>query len=132
MVTFKRGAHVATQTIVATALPTIVGELGGGSGYSWVGRRVDLERPSEVSLILFQFLFARCSNIIAPLWQAVGSHRYVGVHSAVLRSTAFAGRKPVLFTSIIVFLVCSPPFNYVHVSHRNQSSDQPCREQPKT
>lgn len=28
------------QTIVATALPTIVSQLGGGSGYSWVGRSV--------------------------------------------------------------------------------------------
>jgi len=28
------------QTIVATALPTIVSHLGGGSGYSWVGRSV--------------------------------------------------------------------------------------------
>jgi hypothetical protein len=28
------------QTIVATALPTIVSKLGGGNGYSWVGRCV--------------------------------------------------------------------------------------------
>lgn len=27
-----------SQTIVATALPTIVAQLGGGSEYSWVGR----------------------------------------------------------------------------------------------
>ena len=26
------------QTIVATALPTIIAELGGGKNYSWVGR----------------------------------------------------------------------------------------------
>ena len=28
------------QTIVATALPTIVERLGGGKNYSWVGRQV--------------------------------------------------------------------------------------------
>ena len=28
----------SSQTIVATALPTIVAKLGGGSSYSWVGR----------------------------------------------------------------------------------------------
>ena len=33
-------AHHAAQTIVATALPTIVAKLGGGSEYSWVGRLV--------------------------------------------------------------------------------------------
>lgn len=31
---------VTRQTIVATALPTIVQELGGGKEYSWVGRFV--------------------------------------------------------------------------------------------
>jgi hypothetical protein len=31
------------QTIVATALPTITAELGGGSNYSWVGRSAENE-----------------------------------------------------------------------------------------
>lgn len=30
--------NVVSQTIVATALPTIVVDLGGGNNYSWVGR----------------------------------------------------------------------------------------------
>lgn len=36
------GVYPALQTIVATALPTIVAKLGGGSEYSWVGRSVIL------------------------------------------------------------------------------------------
>ena len=37
----KVNSHLSTQqTIVATALPTIVQELGGGKEYSWVGRFV--------------------------------------------------------------------------------------------
>ena len=35
-------ANNVRQTIVATALPTIVEKLGGGKDYSWVGRCVPL------------------------------------------------------------------------------------------
>ena len=31
-------SKISSQTIVATALPTIVNDLGGGADYSWVGR----------------------------------------------------------------------------------------------
>lgn len=41
--------NICVQTIVATALPTIVSELGGGKDYSWVGTYVySLGRPAFV------------------------------------------------------------------------------------
>ncbi|TDL24822.1 MFS amino acid permease [Rickenella mellea] len=63
------------QTIVATALPTIVHQLGGGKNYSWVGSA---------------YLLAAAS--LAPVY---------GKLSDLL------GRKPVLFTSISIFLIAS-------------------------
>ncbi|KAF7973419.1 hypothetical protein HWV62_15227 [Athelia sp. TMB] len=63
------------QTIVATALPTIVEKLGGGSNYSWVGSA---------------YLLAAAA--LGPLY---------GKLSDIL------GRKPILFTSIGLFLIGS-------------------------
>ncbi|KAF5381014.1 hypothetical protein D9615_004058 [Tricholomella constricta] len=63
------------QTIVATALPTIVSQLGGGSGYSWVGSAYLLAAAS------LSPLYGKLSDLI--------------------------GRKPILYTSIITFLVGS-------------------------
>ncbi|KAF5343581.1 hypothetical protein D9758_012981 [Tetrapyrgos nigripes] len=63
------------QTIVATALPTIVSELGGGSNYSWVGSAYLLAAAT------FSPLYGKLSDIV--------------------------GRKPVLFGSILIFLVGS-------------------------
>ncbi|KAF8892484.1 MFS amino acid permease [Infundibulicybe gibba] len=63
------------QTIVATALPTIVADLGGGAGYSWVGSA---------------YLLAAAS--IAPLYGKLSD---------------LIGRKPVLYSSIVVFLIGS-------------------------
>ncbi|KAJ7774979.1 MFS general substrate transporter [Mycena metata] len=60
------------QTIVATALPTIVEKLGGGSEYSWVGSA---------------YLLAAAA--LAPLYGKL------------------SGRKPLLYSSIIVFLIGS-------------------------
>ena len=42
-------ANNVRQTIVATALPTIVEKLGGGKDYSWVGRCVSLYPPIPYS-----------------------------------------------------------------------------------
>ncbi len=39
------------QTIVATALPTIVEELGDGNNYSWVGRSVRGSLPIPLTLM---------------------------------------------------------------------------------
>ncbi|TFK76316.1 MFS general substrate transporter [Pluteus cervinus] len=63
------------QTIVATALPTIVAELGDGSRYSWVGSA---------------YLLAAAS--LAPLYGKLSD---------------LIGRKPILYSSIIIFLVGS-------------------------
>ncbi|KAG9226121.1 hypothetical protein CCMSSC00406_0005032 [Pleurotus cornucopiae] len=63
------------QTIVATALPTIVSDLGGGSNYSWVGS---------------SYLLAAAA--LSPLYGKLSD---------------LIGRKPVLYSSIIVFLIGS-------------------------
>ncbi|RDB21176.1 putative transporter C3H1.06c [Hypsizygus marmoreus] len=63
------------QTIVATALPTIVSQLGGGKEYSWVGSA---------------YLLAAAS--LAPLYGKLSD---------------LIGRKPVLYASILTFLVGS-------------------------
>lgn len=63
------------QTIVATALPTIVENLGGGQNYSWVGSAYLLAAAS------LSPLYGKLSDLI--------------------------GRKPILYSSIIIFLVGS-------------------------
>ncbi|KAF8550440.1 MFS general substrate transporter [Imleria badia] len=60
------------QTIVATALPTIVANLGGGNSYSWVGSA-------------YMLAAAACGPLYGKL------------------SNMF-GRKPILYTSILIFL----------------------------
>lgn len=63
------------QTIVATALPTIVAQLGGGSNYSWVGSA---------------YLLAAAA--LSPLYGKLSD---------------ITGRKPVLYTVIVIFLIGS-------------------------
>ncbi|KDR73516.1 hypothetical protein GALMADRAFT_614600 [Galerina marginata CBS 339.88] len=63
------------QTIVATALPTIVSQLGGGNDYSWVGTA---------------YLLAAAS--LAPLYGKLSD---------------LIGRKPILYASIVFFLIGS-------------------------
>ncbi|KAK2466780.1 hypothetical protein APHAL10511_001038 [Amanita phalloides] len=63
------------QTIVATALPTIVEKLGGGQSYSWVGSAYLLAAAS------LSPLYGKLSDLI--------------------------GRKPVLYSTIIIFLIGS-------------------------
>ncbi|KAF9013990.1 major facilitator superfamily domain-containing protein [Cyathus striatus] len=63
------------QTIVATALPTIVSKLGGGEQYSWVGSAYLLAAAS------LSPLYGKLSDLI--------------------------GRKPILYASIVVFLIGS-------------------------
>src|SRR4051812_5427154 len=63
------------QTIVSTALPTIVGDLGGVAHLSWV---------------VTAYLLA--STVVTPLYGKLGD---------------LYGRKPVLQTAIVVFLVGS-------------------------
>ncbi|KAL6310351.1 major facilitator superfamily domain-containing protein [Sparassis latifolia] len=63
------------QTIVSTALPTIVAKLGGGKDYSWVGTA---------------YLLAAAA--LSPMYGKLSD---------------LAGRKPVLYTSIVFFLIGS-------------------------
>ncbi|KAF9475844.1 MFS amino acid permease [Pholiota conissans] len=63
------------QTIVATALPTIVSQLGGGKQYSWVGTAYLLAAAS------LSPLYGKLSDLI--------------------------GRKPILYASILIFLIGS-------------------------
>ncbi|KAH9066301.1 MFS general substrate transporter [Lactarius vividus] len=63
------------QTIVATALPTIVEHLGGGKNYSWVGSA---------------YLLA--ASALSPLYGKLSD---------------LIGRKPVLYSAILIFLVGS-------------------------
>ncbi|KAH9071142.1 MFS general substrate transporter [Lactarius deliciosus] len=63
------------QTIVATALPTIVGHLGEGKNYSWVGSA---------------YLLA--ASALSPLYGKLSD---------------LIGRKPVLYSSILIFLLGS-------------------------
>ncbi|KAF8843667.1 MFS general substrate transporter [Paxillus ammoniavirescens] len=63
------------QTIVATALPTIVADVGGGNNYSWVGSAYLLAAGA------FGPLYGKLSNMF--------------------------GRKPILYSSIIIFLLGS-------------------------
>ncbi|KII88358.1 hypothetical protein PLICRDRAFT_41528 [Plicaturopsis crispa FD-325 SS-3] len=63
------------QTIVATALPTIVEDLGGGKNYGWVGSAYLLSAAS------LSPLYGKLSDLI--------------------------GRKPILYSSIVVFLLGS-------------------------
>ncbi|KAF8838015.1 MFS general substrate transporter [Paxillus ammoniavirescens] len=63
------------QTIIATALPTIVANIGGGNSYSWVGSAYMLAGGA------FGPLYGKLSNMF--------------------------GRKPILYSSIIIFLIGS-------------------------
>ncbi|PAV18984.1 MFS general substrate transporter [Pyrrhoderma noxium] len=63
------------QTIAAVALPTIINDIGGQSGYSWVGSAYLLTSAC------FSPLYGKLSDII--------------------------GRKPILFFSIVIFLLGS-------------------------
>lgn len=63
------------QTIVATALPTIVAKLGGGGEYSWVGTAYMLAAAA------LSPLYGKLSDLV--------------------------GRKPILYTSIVIFLIGS-------------------------
>lgn len=103
----------AAKTIVAIALPTIVSDLQGGNSYSWVGkcvrfflsshRWVDACRASAYVLAAGAFgpLYGKLSNMFGRVLRPVQT----------LLLTHALGRKPLLYSSIIVFLVCFPGRN---------------------
>jgi MFS family permease len=74
------------KTIVGTALPSIVGELGGGESYSWVGAA-----------------YLISSTAFMPLH---GRMRY-NAFIAALMCSDLIGRKPILYSALIVFLAGS-------------------------
>ena len=88
--------NIVSKTIVATALPTIVSKLGGGSRYSWVGRFVpssqrlsikviDLllhalvptcwPQPGVLSILLFLSINLIILQSFTFVWEIIGSHR---------------------------------------------------------
>jgi hypothetical protein len=63
------------QTIVATALPTIVEHIGGGKDYSWVGRFVFYSLAWFLLNISFQLLPPRSQRPCPFIWKVVRPHR---------------------------------------------------------
>ncbi|KAH0826973.1 MFS general substrate transporter [Lanmaoa asiatica] len=84
------------QTIVATALPTIVAKLGGGNSYSWVGSAYMLAAGA------FGPMYGKLSNMF-------GRRRNDPVDIPL---THVLGRKPILYSSILIFLVMCSEFVY--------------------
>jgi MFS family permease len=82
------------QTIVATALPTIVEHLGGGKNYSWVGRYPIFLLPSLVGksnpTIFFLSSYLLAASALSPSYGKLSD---------------LVGRKPVLYFAISSFLV---------------------------
>ncbi|KAG2137519.1 MFS general substrate transporter [Suillus clintonianus] len=72
------------QTIIATALPTIVAEFGGGKNYSWVGSAYMLACASLGPL------YGKLSDILGKC-----------------HSNAMNRRKPMLYGCILIFLIGS-------------------------
>ncbi|KAF7331534.1 Membrane transporter [Mycena kentingensis (nom. inval.)] len=81
------------QTIVATALPTIVNDLGGGKSYSWVGRYDPLILPAALCLRRRASSPARTSSLLPPSPPTYG------------KLSDIFGRKKILYPSIVIFLV---------------------------
>lgn len=83
------------QTIVATALPTIVEDLGGGQNYSWAG--------TQVMWHVFRFVTHTNSHRRAYLLASAALSPLYAKLSDIL------GRKPVFYAAIITFLVGTCP-----------------------
>ncbi|KAG6814514.1 hypothetical protein H0H92_000039 [Tricholoma furcatifolium] len=82
-------------TIVATALPTIVSELGGGNNYSWVGRYLlqqILHNPLLMRAVLEYSAYLLAAASLSPLYGKLSD---------------LIGRKPILYATILIFLVGS-------------------------
>ena len=75
------------QLILATALPTIVNDLNGAENYSWIGT---------------SYLLASAS--FTPIY---GRARYVFLRCVIADGSDLFGRKPILYGSIIIFLIGS-------------------------
>lgn len=98
------------QTIVATALPTIVAKLGGGKDYSWVGRCANNALLTESGfahnyIVQSAYLLSAASlaTIYGKLSDLVGTRSLS--YPIPSHSYFHAGRKPILYTCIVIFLV---------------------------
>ncbi|KAJ6489266.1 hypothetical protein C8R47DRAFT_1177278 [Mycena vitilis] len=80
------------QTIVATALPTIVEKLGGGRLYSWVGSA-------------YLLAAAALGPLYGPGSHQVGSSQDMPI--LIDPVPDIFGRKPLLYSSIVIFLIGS-------------------------
>lgn len=79
------------QTIIATALPVITSQLGGGRNYSWVGSAYLLAAAS------LSPLYAKLSDLVGnlPIFSIAGQNL----------TLSRPGRKPILYAAISIFLV---------------------------
>lgn len=102
----------ASKTIVATALPTIVSKLGGGSRYSWVGRFVpSYQRLSDQSYWpitltrLSSYLLAAARCVVHFTFSFNKSYHFSSLSPLYGKLSDLIGRKPILYSSIGIFLV---------------------------
>jgi MFS family permease len=96
------------KTIVSTALPTIIGELGGGNNYSWVGRLVGfsffMSAIIDTCLSVYLLAAASLSPLEGKLSDLIGMLPQLCSQS-LSTNFPFVGRKPIIYSSLLVFLV---------------------------
>ena len=99
------------QTIAAVALPTIVKDIGGESGYSWVGSAYMLSEPlsmkSRKSKLTCTCPFSDCMCVTPMRPSSAITDRDPGLSPLYGKLSDLVGRKPILFFSIFVFLLGS-------------------------
>lgn len=99
------------QTIAAVALPTIVKDIGGESGYSWVGSAYLLSKLPIVQTARQEITHNNPYSVC--MWATVvpvptdSADRKLGLSPLYGKLSDLVGRKPVLFFSISVFLLGS-------------------------
>ena len=99
------------QTIAAVALPTIVKDIGGESGYSWIGSAYMLSKPlpmkSRNLTLTCSCLFSDCMYVTLERPSSAVAERNPGLSPLYGKLSDLVGRKPILFFSIFVFLLGS-------------------------
>ena len=111
-------SHLVTytsKTIVATALPTIVSKLGGGSRYSWVGRfvpSIPIRKSVDQShwvithiSLLSAYLLAAARCVFNFTFSFNKSYHFFSLSPLYGKLSDLIGRKPILYSSIVIFLV---------------------------
>ena len=109
------------KTIIATALPTIVSDLKGGSRYSWVGRFVVSSQILSIEVIdlpLYALVPICCcqpGRLSTLLVLLISLDSFGSLSPLYGKLSDLIGRKPVLYSSIGFFLV--RPFLYFAHNH---------------